>query len=116
VDLTTLNAVPESIMAAKSAKTKAVVLAHTLGNPYRSDILADWCAKENLYLIEDCCDALGAAITGKGPVGSFGHFSTLSFYPAHHITMGEGGAVFSRDTKLRKVAESVRDWGRDCCW
>jgi CDP-6-deoxy-D-xylo-4-hexulose-3-dehydrase len=114
VDLTTLNAVPESIMAAKSAKTKAVVLAHTLGNPYRSDILADWCAKENLYLIEDCCDALGAAITGKGPVGSFGHFSTLSFYPAHHITMGEGGAVFSRDTKLRKVAESVRDWGRDC--
>lgn len=113
VDLDTLNALPEKIMAAKTAKTKAVVLAHTLGNPYRSDVLADWCRKENLLLVEDCCDALGAKVNGQ-PVGTLGHFGTLSFYPAHHITMGEGGAVFSRDARLRRIAESVRDWGRDC--
>lgn len=114
VDRTTLNALPEAIMAAKTEKTRAVVLAHALGNPFRSDILAEWCKKEGLYLIEDCCDALGAEITGKGPVGSFGHFATTSFYPAHHITMGEGGAVLSSNAKLRRVAESMRDWGRDC--
>jgi CDP-6-deoxy-D-xylo-4-hexulose-3-dehydrase len=114
VDLHTLNAVPEAIMAAKTSKTKAVVLAHTLGNPYRADIVADWCKKENLLLVEDCCDALGATIHDRGPVGTLGHFGTLSFYPAHHITMGEGGATFSRDARLRRIAESVRDWGRDC--
>lgn len=113
VDLTTLNALPEKIMAAKTAKTKAVVLAHTLGNPYRADLIAEWCRKEKLFLVEDCCDALGATIKGQ-PVGSFGDFATLSFYPAHHITMGEGGAVIPRDIKFRKIAESIRDWGRDC--
>lgn len=113
VDLSTLNALPEAVMAAKTSKTRAVVLAHTLGNTYRSDILAEWCKKEGLYLIEDCCDALGATI-GGAPVGSFGDYATVSFYPAHHITMGEGGAVLSKDGRLKRVAESMRDWGRDC--
>ncbi len=113
VDLNTLNALPEAVMAAKSKKTRAVMLAHTLGNPFRADILAEWCKKENLYLIEDCCDAFGATILDT-PVGSFGDFATLSFYPAHHITTGEGGAVLARDARLRRVAESMRDWGRDC--
>jgi CDP-6-deoxy-D-xylo-4-hexulose-3-dehydrase len=113
VDLQTLNAVPEAVMAARTPKTRAVVLAHTLGNPYRSDILAEWCKKEGLYLVEDCCDALGATVNGA-PVGSYGDYATLSFYPAHHITMGEGGAVISRDARFKRVAESMRDWGRDC--
>ncbi|NBX77099.1 MAG: lipopolysaccharide biosynthesis protein RfbH [Proteobacteria bacterium] len=113
VDLQTLNALPEKIMEAKTAKTRAVVLAHTLGNPYRADVLAEWCKKENLFLVEDCCDALGAKI-GNEFVGSFGSYSTYSFYPAHHITMGEGGAVLCRDSVLRRIAESIRDWGRDC--
>lgn len=113
VDRMTLNATPEAVMAARTPKTKAVVLAHTLGNPYRSDILAEWCRKEGLYLIEDCCDALGATVNGA-PAGSYGEYATLSFYPAHHITMGEGGAVIPRDGRLKRVAESMRDWGRDC--
>jgi CDP-6-deoxy-D-xylo-4-hexulose-3-dehydrase len=117
VDPNTLNATPEAIMAARTPKTRAVMLAHTLGNPYRSDLVANWCEKEGLYLVEDCCDALGATIDaaqGTAPVGSFGDFATLSFYPAHHITMGEGGAVIPRNGRLRRVAESMRDWGRDC--
>lgn len=113
IDKTTLNALPEVVRQARTEKTRAVVLAHTLGNPFRSDLLAAWCESENIFLIEDCCDALGATIAGK-PVGSYGHFATASFYPAHHITMGEGGAVIPRDARLRKVAESIRDWGRDC--
>jgi CDP-6-deoxy-D-xylo-4-hexulose-3-dehydrase len=100
-------------MAARTPATRAVVLAHTLGNPYRSDILAEWCQKEGLYLIEDCCDALGSTI-GDAPVGSFGDYATVSFYPAHHITMGEGGAVMSKNAQFRRIAESMRDWGRDC--
>lgn len=117
VDFNTLNAIPEKVMEARTSKTRAVVLAHTLGNLYRSDLLAEWCKKEDLYLIEDCCDALGATITVEGQAcraGSFGHYSTLSFYPAHHITMGEGGAVISKDGRMKRVAESIRDWGRDC--
>lgn len=114
VDFKTLNAVPEAVMAAKTKRTRAVILAHALGNPYRSDRLAEWCAAEGLYLVEDCCDALGAQIAGKGPVGSFGDYATLSFYPAHQMTMGEGGAVIARNAKFRRVAESMRDWGRDC--
>jgi CDP-6-deoxy-D-xylo-4-hexulose-3-dehydrase len=117
VDPNTLNATPELVMAARTPKTRAVVLAHTLGNPYRSDLLSAWCEKEGLYLIEDCCDALGATIDVNGkakPVGSFGEFATLSFYPAHHITMGEGGAVISKNGRWKRVAESIRDWGRDC--
>lgn len=113
VDQTTINALPETIMNARTSKTKAVVLAHTLGNPYRADLLAEWCKKEGLFLIEDCCDALGATIQNK-PVGSFGEYATSSFYPAHHITMGEGGAVMSKDGRFKKIAESIRDWGRDC--
>lgn len=113
IDGQTLNALPEKIFAAKTAKTKAVALAHSLGNPYRADLIAEWCKKENLFLIEDCCDALGATINGK-LVGSFGEYATSSFYPAHHITMGEGGAVISKDGRFKKIAESYRDWGRDC--
>lgn len=113
IDNVTLNALPEKIMEARTPKTKAVVLAHALGNPYRADVIADWCKKEGLFLIEDCCDALGATINGQ-PVGSFGEYATSSFYPAHHITMGEGGAVMSKDGRFKKIAESIRDWGRDC--
>jgi CDP-6-deoxy-D-xylo-4-hexulose-3-dehydrase len=113
VCMDTLNAIPETIMAARTQKTRAVVLAHTLGNPYRADLLAQWCERENLYLVEDCCDALGASIGGV-PVGSFGDYATVSFYPAHHITMGEGGGVLSRNIQFRRIAESIRDWGRDC--
>ncbi len=113
VDLNTLNADIETIKAARTSRTRAVVLAHTLGNPYRADVLAEWCKREGLYLVEDCCDALGASVNGA-PAGSFGDFATLSFYPAHHITMGEGGAVVPRDGRLKRVAESLRDWGRDC--
>lgn len=113
IDASTLNALPEKIMAARTPKTRAVVIAHSLGNPYRADILAAWCKKEGLFLIEDCCDALGASI-GDKLVGSFGEYATSSFYPAHHITMGEGGAVISKDGRFKKIAESIRDWGRDC--
>ena len=113
VDLPTLNATPEAIMAAVTPKTRAIVLAHTLGNPFRADILREFCTKNELFLIEDCCDAFGAKI-GQEPVGSFGEMATLSFYPAHHITTGEGGAVLPQDGRWKKVAESIRDWGRDC--
>ncbi len=113
IDLKTLNALPEKIAEAKTSKTRAVIIAHTLGNPFRADQISEWCKKEGLYLIEDCCDALGATVADK-PVGSFGEFATLSFYPAHHITTGEGGAVISADGKWKLIAESMRDWGRDC--
>jgi CDP-6-deoxy-D-xylo-4-hexulose-3-dehydrase len=113
VDAQTLNALPDLIAAAKTSKTRAIVLAHTLGNPYRADLVRDFCKAEKLYLIEDCCDALGAKIKDE-PVGSFGQYATCSFYPAHHITMGEGGAVMSADGRFKKIAESLRDWGRDC--
>ncbi len=101
------------IEKAISKKTKAIVLAHTLGNPFNLDIVTEICRKYNLWLIEDSCDALGAKYDGKH-VGTFGDFGTLSFYPAHHITMGEGGAVFTNNLMLKKIAESFRDWGRDC--
>ncbi len=118
VDFSTMDVTLELLQRGfVKGKTKAVIIAHTLGNPYRADLIADWCAKEDLYLIEDCCDALGAEIQTKdgwARAGSFGDFSTLSFYPAHHITTGEGGAVLPKDGRLRKVAESMRDWGRDC--
>lgn len=118
VDPKTLNTNLELVQQAFTPKTRAVVLAHTLGNPYRADLLAEWCEKEGLFLLEDCCDALGAEIQGTDGslrrVGSFGDYATLSFYPAHHITMGEGGAVVGATTQLRRIAESIRDWGRDC--
>jgi len=98
---------------ALSNKTKAVVVAHTLGNTFNLDAITAFCDKHNLWLLEDCCDALGAKYNGKH-VGTFGDIATLSFYPAHHITMGEGGAVFMSSPKLKTIAESFRDWGRDC--
>ena len=98
---------------ALSPKTKAVMLAHALGNPFNAQKVRDFCTKHNLWLIEDCCDALGAKHNGK-LVGSFGDIATLSFYPAHHITMGEGGVVFTNNDELAVIAESYRDWGRDC--
>lgn len=113
VELETLNASIESIQRARSPRTRAVALAHTLGNPFRADLLAEWCDKEGLFLMEDCCDALGAEI-GDRRAGSFGDYATASFYPAHHITMGEGGAVMPKSGRFKRVAESVRDWGRDC--
>jgi CDP-6-deoxy-D-xylo-4-hexulose-3-dehydrase len=98
---------------ALSHKTKAVVIAHTMGNVFNLDAVTAFCEKHDLWLMEDCCDALGATYNGKH-VGTFGDIATLSFYPAHHITMGEGGAVFTSNSKLKKIAESFRDWGRDC--
>ena len=101
------------IEKAITKRTKAIFLAHTLGNPFNLDVVVEICKKYNLWLIEDSCDALGAEYRGK-KVGTFGDFGTLSFYPAHHITMGEGGAVFTNNLKLKKLSESFRDWGRDC--
>lgn len=113
VDLATLNIDPGQIEAAIGPKTKAIMLAHTLGNPFNLDIVVNLCNKYKLWLIEDCCDALGATYNNQ-LVGSFGDIATLSFYPAHHITMGEGGAVLTNSTELKVIAESFRDWGRDC--
>lgn len=113
IDNKTINALPEKIFEAKTSKTRAVVLAHTLGNPFRVDEISKWCKQNDIFLIEDCCDALGAEI-GSSKVGSFGEYATCSFYPAHHITMGEGGAVMSENGRYKKIAESIRDWGRDC--
>jgi len=113
VELGTYNIDVTKLEEAISPKTKAIMLAHTLGNPYNLDVVVDICKKYNLWLIEDCCDALGATYNGK-KVGTFGDIATLSFYPAHHITMGEGGAVFTNNLELKQIAESFRDWGRDC--
>lgn len=113
VDIETHNVNAELIEAAITSKTKAIMLAHALGNPFNLDKVTELCKKYNLWLIEDTCDALGAEYKGK-KVGTFGDIGTLSFYPAHHITMGEGGAVFMRDPLLKTIAESYRDWGRDC--
>lgn len=113
VDLTTHNIDASKIEAAISAKTKAIMLAHSLGNPFNLEVITALCHKYNLWLIEDCCDALGATYKGQ-MVGTFGDIATLSFYPAHHITMGEGGAVFTNNAELKLIAESFRDWGRDC--
>jgi CDP-6-deoxy-D-xylo-4-hexulose-3-dehydrase len=113
VDLKTHNINADLIEAAITPKTKAIMLAHTLGNPYNLKQVKELCDKHNLWLVEDCCDALGAEYDGKH-VGTFGDIATCSFYPAHHITMGEGGAVFSNNSELMTIAESFRDWGRDC--
>jgi CDP-6-deoxy-D-xylo-4-hexulose-3-dehydrase len=113
VELGTYNIDANKIEAAISSKTRAIMLAHTLGNPYNLKVVTEICQKYRLWLIEDCCDALGSTYQGK-PVGTFGDIGTLSFYPAHHITMGEGGAVFTNSRTLKLIAESYRDWGRDC--
>lgn len=138
----TYNVNPELLDNALSSRTRAVVLAHTLGNPYDLGAVTEYCARHNLWLVEDCCDAFGAryslpagaevwlprtptandkSLWRRGTdadrerhVGCFGHFATLSFYPAHHITMGEGGATLTNSTQLKRIAESIRDWGRDC--
>ena len=103
------NLIEESI----TSKTKAIMIAHTLGNPFNVKKIKEICDKYNLWLIEDTCDALGSKYNNQ-LVGTFGDLATLSFYPAHHITMGEGGAVFTNSIKLKRIAESFRDWGRDC--
>lgn len=113
VDIHTHNINADLIEAAISPKTKAIMLAHTLGNPFNLEKVKEICEKHNLWLIEDCCDALGATYYNQ-LVGTFGDIATLSFYPAHHITMGEGGAVFTNNAELKLIAESFRDWGRDC--
>ena len=113
VDRLTHNIDATKIEAAISPKTKAIMLAHSLGNPFNLDVVTALCKKHNLWLVEDCCDALGTTYRDQ-MVGTFGDIATLSFYPAHHITMGEGGAVFSNNSKLMQIAESFRDWGRDC--
>ena len=113
IDPSTHNIDATKIEAAISPKTKAIMLAHSLGNPFNLDIVTALCKKYKLWLVEDCCDALGSTYREK-MVGTFGDIATLSFYPAHHITMGEGGAVFTNDKTLITIAESFRDWGRDC--
>lgn len=113
VELPTYNIDPAKIEAAISPRTKAIMLAHTLGNPFDLCVIRALCDKYGLWLIEDCCDALGSTYDGR-MVGTFGDIGTLSFYPAHHITMGEGGAVFTNNPALKRIIESFRDWGRDC--
>ena len=113
VDLETHNVDVDLLEAAITDKTRAVMIAHSLGNPFDVVRVADLCRRHGLYLIEDCCDAFGATVNGQH-VGTFGDIATLSFYPAHHITMGEGGAVLSDSGQLAKITESFRDWGRDC--
>lgn len=113
VELGTYNPSVESVRAAIGPRTRAVVLAHAMGFPFDAPAIAALCAEHDLYLVEDCCDALGARIAGK-PVGTFGDFGTLSFYPAHQMTTGEGGAVLTSKGKLNWIARSFRDWGRDC--
>ncbi len=113
VTLPTFEVDVTQLEAALSPKTKAVMIAHTLGNPYDLDAVSAFCKKHKLWLVEDCCDAVGALYKGK-KVGTFGDIATVSFYPAHHITMGEGGAVMTDSPTLKTLIESFRDWGRDC--
>ncbi|VAW42773.1 CDP-4-dehydro-6-deoxy-D-glucose 3-dehydratase [hydrothermal vent metagenome] len=113
VELGTYNVDVSQLETAVSSRTKAIMIAHTLGNPFNLDAVMAVANKHNLWLIEDNCDAVGATYNGR-LTGSFGHLSTVSFYPAHHITMGEGGCVLTPRGQLKKLVESFRDWGRDC--
>ncbi len=113
VTIPTYNVDINQLEAAFSEKTRAVVLAHTLGNPFDLNAVKEFCDLHSLWMIEDCCDALGATYKGQ-MVGTFGEMATASFYPAHHITMGEGGAVVTGNSQLKSILESYRDWGRDC--
>ncbi len=113
VNLGTYNVKPELIEEAISEKTKAIVLAHTLGNPFDIDTVSKIASEHSMFLIEDNCDALGSKYRDK-MTGTFGNLATLSFYPAHHITMGEGGAVITQSPQMDRIARSFRDWGRDC--
>ena len=112
-EMGTYNINPNLIEEKITSKTVGIVLAHTLGNPFGLDQIKEICEKNNLFLMEDNCDAFGSKYKNKF-TGTFGDVATLSFYPAHHITTGEGGAVFTNNTKLKKILESLRDWGRDC--
>ena len=117
ISLPTYNIDCSQLELALSDKTKAVILAHTLGNPFDIQAVRDFCNKHNLWLIEDNCDALGSTYFYKGKweyTGTFGDIATSSFYPSHHITMGEGGAVSTNDSQLKRIVDSFRDWGRDC--
>jgi CDP-4-dehydro-6-deoxyglucose reductase, E1 len=113
IDLKTYVANEEQLESAISSKTKAIMMAHTLGNPFNLDLVERLAKKHNLWVIEDSCDGLGGTYQGKN-LGSFGDFSTFSFYPAHHITTGEGGAVLVKKAVHKVIVESIRDWGRDC--
>src|SRR5205085_6677993 len=113
VGLDTANVLVERLADAVGPRTRAVMLAHTLGNPFDIDAVLDLVRRHDLYLIEDNCDALGSIYRGR-KTGTFGHLATQSFYPPHHVTTGEGGAVLTGSGRLRRVAESFRDWGRDC--
>ena len=113
VDLATYDAKPDRLREAVGPKTRAIMMAHTLGNPFDLDTVRELCEEHNLWLIEDSCDALGSTYDGQ-KTGSFGDTATASFYPAHHITTGEGGAVFVKSPLVKKQVESFRDWGRDC--
>jgi CDP-6-deoxy-D-xylo-4-hexulose-3-dehydrase len=113
IDLGTYVANESQLEAAIGPKTKAIMMAHTLGNPFNLELVLKLAAKHNLWVIEDSCDALGGTYDGK-PIGSFGDLSTFSFYPAHHITTGEGGAVLVKKAAHKTIVESFRDWGRDC--
>ncbi|MHB1218722.1 MAG: lipopolysaccharide biosynthesis protein RfbH [Alphaproteobacteria bacterium] len=113
VDLPTFNVDVEQLARAVTPKTRAIMIAHTLGNPFNLEAVSAIAKEHNLFLIEDCCDAFGASFAGKG-VGTWGDLATLSFYPAHHITVGEGGAVLTPRRSLKILTESFRDWGRDC--
>jgi CDP-6-deoxy-D-xylo-4-hexulose-3-dehydrase len=123
VDIPGYNALTDQIAAAVNPKTRAIFIAHTLGNPFHLDEVLSIVQKHDLFLIEDCCDALGSTyrqndtlqgMSRKKSVGSFGHLATCSFYPAHHITLGEGGAVLTSDETLARAVRSLKDWGRDC--
>jgi CDP-6-deoxy-D-xylo-4-hexulose-3-dehydrase len=113
ITLPTYNVDVTRLDAARSEKTRAIMLAHTLGNPFDVDAVVAFAKKHDLWLIEDCCDAIGSEYKGR-KVGSFGDVATASFYPAHHITMGEGGCVMTNSPLLKTLVESFRDWGRDC--
>ncbi len=113
VQIPTYNVDVSLLEPALSARTKAVILAHTLGNPFEAVAVSEFCRRHGLWLIEDCCDAVGSTIQGR-LAGTFGDLATTSFYPAHHITMGEGGCVLTDRPLLRTLVESFRDWGREC--
>jgi len=114
VEVPTYNVSAARLAEAIGPRTRAIVLAHTLGNPFDAAAVAELARQHDLWLIEDCCDAVGATLQGR-PVGTFGQLATVSFYPAHHLTMGEGGCVLTDDGRLKRLVESLRDWGR-ACW
>ena len=113
IDIGTYNVRPEDVETAVGPKTRGIFLAHTLGNPFNLDAVSEIAREHELFLIEDCCDALGSGYKGRN-VGTYGQISTFSFYPAHHITLGEGGAVATDDDDIARAVRSLRDWGRDC--